>query len=155
MPDQGELHPGDRNSLCGLITVVYQFADVAYQRRIWVEGKGPDVSSYSEALSDLFDAYRIEDFANGQASDLGLSENAVKSLSTFLNVLDNFDTLVPEGLSGAEVVRREGWAAVVAAAGRVLDSGALDWLDNNCGAFPMFLRHWRGRAFGGTWKEQE
>jgi hypothetical protein len=138
MPDQDELRFGERNSLCGLITTVYEFADVAYQQRIWIDRKGPEVSSYSEALSMLFDDYRIEEFGSGKARDFGFSEEAAKSLTELTHVVERFHESLPGGLSDAEIVRLEGWDVVVAAATRVLDSGALDWLDKNCGAFPMF-----------------
>lgn len=152
MPDRNEVRFGDRNSLCGLITAVHEFADVSYQQRVWIDGSGPEVSSYSEALCDLFDGYRIEEFANGKARNLGFSEDAATGLSDLVHVVDSFDEELPRGLSDAEIVRREGWSAVVAAAGRVLDSGALDWLTKNCDSFPMLPIDWRGRSFGGTWK---
>lgn len=155
MPDQDERRFGDRNSLCGLITAVHEFADVSYQQRIWIEAEGPEVSSYSNALTMLFDDYRVEEFANSKARDFGFSDDAFKSLRELASVLDNFDAQLPRGLSDAEIVQRLGWSAVVAAAGRVLDSNALDWLAKNCEAFPMFPIHWRGGSFGGTWKKVE
>lgn len=152
MIDLDERRFGDRNSLCGLITAVHEFADVAYQRRVWIEGNGPEAGSYSEALSMLFDDCRIEEFAAGKARDFGFSEDAAKSLSHLAHVIGSFDERLPSGLSDAEIIRLEGWDAVVAAAGRVLDSNVLDWLAKDCDAFPMFPIVWRGRSFGGTWK---
>jgi len=103
----------------------------------------------------LFDDYRIEEFANGKARDLGFSEDALKGLSRLAHLLDEFDKGLPRGLSGPKVVQQEGWTDIVAAAGRVLDSGVLDWLTENCDAFPMFPIDWRGRSFGGTWKAEQ
>jgi hypothetical protein len=155
MADLDERRFGDRNSLCGLITAVYEFADTAYQQRIWIEAKGPEVSSYSEALSTLFYDYRIEEFAGGKAREFGFSEDAAKSLSHFAHVINSFHERLPIGLPDAEIIRLEAWTAVVAAAGRVLDSDALNWLAKNCDTFPMSPIDWRGQSFGGTWKDKK
>jgi hypothetical protein len=155
MPEQDDLRFGERNALCGLITAVYEFADVSYQQRIWIDGNGPEVSSYSEALSMLFDDYRIEEFADSKARDFGFSDVEVKNLSDVAHVIDTFNSRLPRGLSDAEIVQREGWSNVVAAASQVLDSGVLDWLAENCDSFPMFPIDWRGRSFGGTWKAEQ
>jgi hypothetical protein len=66
----GELAIGDRNSLCGLISTAHVFADPSFQERVWIRGKGPEVSSYVEAFRTLHD-YRISDFANGDALKYG------------------------------------------------------------------------------------
>ena len=154
MIEQDDVRFGDRNTLCGLICAVHEFADIAYQQRVWIEGNGlPQIGSYSESMCRLFDDARIEEFANGKARDFGFSEVALTSLSALAHVLDNFDKELPRGLSDAEIVRREGWAEVVAAAGCVLDSGVLDRVAANCESYPMFPLHWGGRVVGGTWKQ--
>ena len=154
MPEQDDLRFGQRNALCGLINTVYEFADPSYQQRVWIGGKGPEVSCYSEAMSMLFDDYQIEEFANGKAREFGFTEVMLQNLAVLAEVLNKFDQQLPRGLPDAETVQREGWADVIAAASRVLDSGVLDWLAENCGTFPMFPLHWRGRVVESAWKDQ-
>ena len=38
-----------------ILSTISIFASPAFQRRVWIEGKGPEVSSYDEAMNDLFD----------------------------------------------------------------------------------------------------
>jgi hypothetical protein len=151
--NQDERRIGDRNALCGLVTAVHQFADTDYQQQIWVEGSGPEWSSYSEALSQLFDDYRIREFVHGEAAECGFSEPMVQGLTLFADTLDSFPAALPPRISDADIVRREGWARVVHAAAYFMDAGALDWVEENCSPFPMFPLCWRGRTVAGTWKE--
>jgi hypothetical protein len=39
-----------------------EFADAEYQERVWLHGKGPEVSSYEEAVNRLYDDYDVEGF---------------------------------------------------------------------------------------------
>jgi hypothetical protein len=145
---------GDWNSLCGLIVTISEFADSVFQARIWIEGKGPECSSYSEALTQLFDDYRIREFANGKAMEFGFSEDMTRWLALLADKIDAFDASLPTGVSDTDILRRGEWATIVDMAGQFMEAGALDWLAGNCEAFPMFPLRWRNRTIGGVWKNK-
>jgi len=72
---------------------VYEISDKEYQQRIWVEGKGPEVSSFEEAICDFFD--------DGQEIILeyekyGITEKQFKLLLQLQKMLEEFLDIVPE-----------------------------------------------------------
>jgi hypothetical protein len=109
-----QLAPGDINSLCHLIGFLKDFADPEFQRRIWVEAQGPEVSSYSESMASVIEDYRIAEFGGklGQHYGLGLRER--RALAAFGIALADFnDRLRGETYSDAEIIARPDWKAIV------------------------------------------
>jgi hypothetical protein len=142
-----DVQAGERNALCGIVYTAYEFADRAHQRRVWVDGEGPWCSSYRDAVSDLFDSYRIEYFASERALDYGFSAEMLRRMRAFTKALDEFHTSVTPEMRDAEIILAPGWNGVVSSAGGFLDS-AVDWLENNCADFTMLPWTWAGRSFG-------
>ena len=147
---------GDRRALCNAINATYEFADPTYQRRVWINGEGPEVSSYSEALCSLFDDAQIERFLDGYAMTLGFSKGMLERLGSFIRVLDEFDKKLRAGCTNkglspnmrdADIVALPGWKAVTSSAAEFLDL-AVVWLEQNCSDTLMFKWSWGGRSFG-------
>jgi hypothetical protein len=144
---QEELDLGNRNSLCGIIYCAHEFADPDYQQRVWVEAKGPEVSWYEDALSDLFDGFDVERFLDGSASKYGFSDEMTDRLSKFVRTLDAFDRQLPEGIDNEALIQMPTWLGVNAAAASFLDS-AVSWLEANSSDYPMMMWSWGGKTFG-------
>ncbi len=97
-----------------LLKIIRRFADPDYQRRIWIEGVGPEVSSYTEEFEKFFGDYFADEFL---AHDLkSIAPSQIAALREFSRVLANFDTTVPRMLDDEEIVKKPGWESVVTAA---------------------------------------
>jgi hypothetical protein len=129
-----ELAIGNRNALCGIIAAAKEFADSEYQQRIWIDGEGPEMSSYREALCRIFDDAHVEDFLHGDAMRYGFSQQMQDKLGRFAELLDEFDRHLPPDIGSAEIVRRENWKNVSEAAGGFLNEAA-QWYQQNCADF--------------------
>ena len=128
----GERHKGDRNSLCGLIGAIRDVADPEYQLRVWVRGEGPEVSSFTEIVAQIFDDYRIEEMAGELGRDLGLTERQQEWLQRFSVVLDRRVTRVHNYIQDDErIVEEEEWHEVTSLASETSRELA-DWFSTNC-----------------------
>jgi hypothetical protein len=143
-----ELRIDNRNSLCGIIVTARYFADPDFQRRIWINGEGPEVSSYYESLCSLFDDSHVMSSDNGDALALGCSEEMCSKLGGFVATLDNFDEGLQRPMRDSEIFALPAWQAVISSASTFVDS-SIAWLEQNCGDFLMFKWSWKGRSFGG------
>jgi hypothetical protein len=54
---------------------------------------------------------------------------------------------LPENLKSSEIVLRDGWPRVKQSAAEFLNE-AVQWLEENCGDFPMMKWSWADRNFG-------
>jgi hypothetical protein len=138
---------GNRNCLCGIIYVAYEFADVEYQRRVWLEGTGPEVADYWEAVCGLFDDFVAERFLDGLARRYGFTFEMEARLGKFLSVLEDFHRGIPLRTRDRDIVKRLGWTEVVSSAAAFLDVAVI-WLVENCGDYPMSKWSWAGKTFG-------
>ncbi|MDE2481933.1 MAG: hypothetical protein KGN02_07060 [bacterium] len=144
---ESDLEVGDRNSLCGLIYTIRDFADTEYQQRVWVRGEGPEVSGLVEALSELD---RIDEFAGPIGARYGLPLNAITALREFAAKIKAFDAGITSYYesSDEEIIAKEGWKGVVDTAAHALDA-TLPWFEDNCREYPTFRFTWRGKEYGG------
>lgn len=150
-----ELRFGNRNALCGIIYLAHELASSDFQHRVWINAKGPEVSSYREALNGIFDDYHAEDFLAGGTLSYGFSALANQRLEVFVRTLDEFDKVLTKGLDDMEILRMPGWESVKKSAAEFLDS-SVGWLEQNCSEFPMMKWTWAGRLFGSEdWSKPE
>lgn len=125
---------GNFNSLCGLIDCIEEFADREFQQRVWIEGRGPEVSSYNEAICGVFDDHMIEDFARDRGAGCGLSHEQTEALRLFARELDAFNPGVPESEDDRAIVMRPGFEEIVELASRTVAALA-PWRANHCGSW--------------------
>jgi hypothetical protein len=95
--------------LSKILEVLEEFSSEEFQKRIWLGGLGPEVSSSEEALCRLFDDLgfsRLIDFEWRQA---GLNESQVMALRVFRERLLDFDRDIPEIPNPADVLNHWSW----------------------------------------------
>jgi hypothetical protein len=110
--------------------VVGGFADVAYQRRVWIEARGPEESSYSDDVVTLDDAEPHVLLSNW--AEMGLDLRGADKFAEFVTLVDNFVKEYPLPTSDPEdVISAPGWSRIVQAA-----SDLLPYLDEPPGRRP-------------------
>jgi hypothetical protein len=48
------------NWLKAILQCIIELCDKEFQKRVWIEGKGPEISSFDELMCRLFDDYDFE-----------------------------------------------------------------------------------------------
>jgi hypothetical protein len=124
---------GEFNVLCSLIHRVAEFADREYQRAIWLEGEGPEVSSYSDAmLGVLDDASQI---FGDLGLHYGLTREQTTALEEFRDALRRFQDKVRESdWKGDDlyIISDSEWPKIVDLAAKTT-SLCKKWRESNCG----------------------
>jgi len=89
-------------------------SDKNYQKRIWIEGRGPEVHSFDEAVCDFFDLGEYI-FANPQS--YSLTDEQVKLLAEFRK---QFETFADENDFPEIFIETTEWAKIMDSAKEVL-----------------------------------
>jgi hypothetical protein len=97
-----------RTNLCDAIR---SFADIEYQRRVWVNGEGPEVDSYVEAMCHLFDDNSFDEFLATAAAERHLRTDQVAALNDFRIALEAFDKANSD-MTDASIVVHPRWPNV-------------------------------------------
>ncbi len=89
------------------------FSDSDYQKRIWIEQQGPEVSDYDEATMHFME--RCDDMFNRPYDFEGLDEPIQKALKDFYNEVCEFDFKIasqfPEG-QDEQVLNEPKWIEI-------------------------------------------
>jgi len=101
--------------------VIEEFSSEEFQERVWREGKGPEVSSYDEAMCRFFDDYATNDLIDVQWRQAGLTADQREKLAIFRDILKEFGKLVSEIPRPCEVLDHPGWPRVRKVARETLD----------------------------------
>lgn len=96
------------------LKILFILSDKHYQKRIWIEGHGPEVHSFDEAVCDFFDLGEYI-FANPQS--YGLTDAQLKLLTKFR---DEFETFADENDFPAEFIDTFEWAKIMDSAKGIL-----------------------------------
>jgi hypothetical protein len=99
-----------------IVTVLEEFASQEFQKRVWLRGEGPEVSSYEEVVNRFFDDYAINELIDVEWRQAGLTEEVRKTLTTFRNTLEEFNELVPVLPHPKDILRNSKWPQVRKAA---------------------------------------
>lgn len=79
--------------------IIYIFGDNLFQERVWLLGIGPEVSSYEENRSQLYDDLDFEDFLENHAK--ALKEGSFwECLSSWNEIFNEFDENIPTDENG-------------------------------------------------------
>ncbi len=92
--------------------VLEEFSSQEFQERVWLNGLGPEVSSYEEAMCKLFDDYGFARLIDIEWRQVGLSEPQMHKLREFRDKLLEFDKDIPEIPRPVDVLGRLAWADV-------------------------------------------
>jgi hypothetical protein len=130
---------GEFNVLCTLVTRVAEFADREYQTKVWINGEGTDVTSYTEAMLDV-----LED-ADEVYGDLGLryglTREQVEALERFRDRLARFQNKVSSTAWDGDdlrIVTDPEWPEVVLIASQANEL-CEGWRKENCTAGGLAL----------------
>lgn len=72
------------------------FSSREFQKRVWIQGRGPEVSSYEELMCRLFDDLDVRNLAASNWSGFGLTVEQKARLTRFLGSLATFDAEIPQ-----------------------------------------------------------
>lgn len=90
---------------------IVELSDLSLQRKLWLNENNNTglISSYVELMSSLFDDFNFDDFVDGYASKVGLSENVIFELAKLRKMLNNYD----EKESDLEIINDSEWKKIV------------------------------------------
>lgn len=92
------------NWLDSLCDTIGSFADIEYQRRVWVRGEGPEIDSFVEAMCRLYDDLSFEEILEEATTGKRLGPNQLVALQNFKVALRTFDRANRE-ITGSPSVR--------------------------------------------------
>ena len=81
-----------------LLLFIAPFADTGFQERVWLNGEGPEVSSYDEALCQLFDDTGLSDVLEDSSAEIINPEINVR-----IRTFDHLEKEIDRRLSFAEI----------------------------------------------------
>ncbi len=78
-----------------LIECLKELSDAEFQRRVWVEGSGPEVSSLEELVSQLFDDTGLGDSIESETIAKELGDDAASALLELDSAINTLDQTLP------------------------------------------------------------
>ncbi|MDL2321861.1 hypothetical protein LJC47_05895 [Desulfosarcina sp. OttesenSCG-928-B08] len=107
----------NKNAINTMVLCLKELSDVEYQKKIWVRGEGPDVSSYTEAICGLFDDTGIGDqLDNIKSYGIVISAALDPILQKISDLVDSIGGMETD----ADVLAHPKWPRVVALASQAL-----------------------------------
>lgn len=113
------VHMSEKSRVLLLLDAANEFASDEYQERIWRGGRGPEVSSYEEAMCKFFDDARADALIDVEWQRLGLTGQQQEALSALRDALNAFGAKVPESSPPEHILDHPDWPQVRDAAQRV------------------------------------
>jgi hypothetical protein len=123
VPEENDMMPliAYQNIADGVIGVAREFADEAFQNRIWIRNAVPGIHlSYETTMDSLIDDYDLERVVR-LASRYGFTEEQAEKLRVFAAEVTAFDELHPRATS-IDVVGTRDWQRVKSAAADFVDA---------------------------------
>jgi len=93
-----------------------ELSDIEFQKRIWIRGEGPEVSSYVEVVCQLFDDTGIGDELSKMEDGIVLSEDLDPVFWELRELIDSID--YREGVEN--ILNLPKWPKVIELASRAL-----------------------------------
>lgn len=94
-----------------LLEAIEEISNSEFQDRVWVQGIGPECSSFDEAICGFFDdaqaGYILE-----YPDKFGLTTEQANVLREFFIVLSSFSDKTPENTPAAEIVKDPRWQTI-------------------------------------------
>ncbi len=105
-----------------ILNTIHEIQDAEFQKRVWLEGKGPEVSSWDETMCGLFDDYDIDGFLKLELNESGLSKNQYAELKKLRDELNIYCEQVGETPTVEYILSDPRWLQIRTAAEHVLKS---------------------------------
>lgn len=105
-----------RKILDGFINNLQGISDKEYQKRVWIEGRGPECDSFVEAVCDFFD---LGEYIFDNPQGYNLTDNQYKLLMKFRN---EFRVFSDENDWPEEFIDTPKWEKIMNLAKEVLKS---------------------------------
>ena len=86
-----------------------ELSDLEFQKRVWLRGEGPEVSSFVEVVCQLFDDTGIGDELNEKTDGFVTSEELDPILRELGALIDSIDYRVPV----IEILKHPNWQKVL------------------------------------------
>lgn len=105
--------------LAKLLSLVNDVADEEYQKRVWIEGKGPEASSFDEDMCMIFDDYRLDEFI-AECQEKGLYAGKIDKLELLRKALDKFIDKTKSREDPRKIISNPDWVKIREMAGETL-----------------------------------
>ena len=102
--------------LAGFLENLWRISNKDYQKRIWIEGRGPECHDFDEAVNDFFDE---GDSILENYKDFGLTDKQHQMLANFRNIFDAF-VIESRQYSSPDFINTLEWGKITEAAKEVL-----------------------------------
>ena len=99
--------------------MIREIADAEYQQRVWINGEGPEVGSYVEAMCQLFDDHSLDLLISTAKDERLLQPDQIKQLEAFRDALAHYGD-VQKSEDDRVIVNDPQWAKIRAHASRFL-----------------------------------
>lgn len=107
----------------GVLGVVDNIQDLEYQKRVWLRGEGPEVSTFGDTVCNFFDDYDADGLLARSPKESGLTELQYTKLKEFRDVLNEYsDKIFAAKSSDAFILADPRWDEIRALAQQVLDA---------------------------------
>ncbi len=100
----------------GFLQNLYCISNKEYQKRVWIEGVGPECQDFDEAVNIFFD---IGDPILEKYQDFGLTQTQHQTLKTFR---DEFEIFADNNYDAIEFIDTPEWARIRSLAKDVLEA---------------------------------
>jgi len=115
--------------MCNLLGSVSLVANPKYRAATWGSWW---VEPYTETCASIYDDQRIEEFAGGDAAEIGFDPLQVGALNEFLHSMDRLTEVHKPGtIRSEDVVKTEEWREAEIKAGALL-AVAKSWSARHC-----------------------
>lgn len=96
-----------------IYSIIKEISDKEFQERVWIKGLGPEVSSYTETMSRLYDDFKFDFFLESNLGFSVLLRNQLKDLNTKLNNYVDKD-------SDKEILEDQNWLEITECAKKIV-----------------------------------
>ena len=106
-----------------ILDAVWVFSSEEFQQRSWIEGKGTEVSSFTEADCQFFDDNLADQLIDVEWHNIGITETQKNKLAAFRDALREFNQLTkPFPKSHTDILGNSRWPEIRTLAKEALDS---------------------------------
>lgn len=100
---------GYREWIGGLLSIVKEIADKDFQERVWLQGRGIEVSSWEEMLCKFFDDYDADNFVDNHMDAAGLSVQQQHAMKDLRDALNNYSDRIGDSYSVQQILDDSEW----------------------------------------------
>lgn len=104
------MHKKEKDIRNFILKLIREISDEEYQKRVWVEGKGPEVSSFAELIS-AFDEDLIEDLSQNYQK-YGFTRPQFEKIQDLYQQVDDYTMSIPDDVLSEEIVSDPRWHQV-------------------------------------------